>query len=202
MSSVPSFEWSAEPISGALLAEMTGASWHPHPACPAPSALALVRMPHWGFDDRVHQGELVVAASVVEDVAFVFGRLFAARFPIGRMSRVDAFGGDDEASMAANNTSAFNFRVIAGTEQLSQHALGLAIDINPVQNPWLRDGRILPGAGRAYLDRDRVRPGMIVRPGPVTDAFDAVGWDWGGDWDDYKDYHHFSRHGRGGPRPG
>lgn len=196
-----SFEWSVEPIADALLAEMTGVSWHPHPMCPAPSALALARMSHWGFDGRVHRGELVVAASVVEEVALVFGRIFAARFPIARMQRIDALGGDDEASMVANNTSAFNFRVIAGTDRLSQHALGLAIDINPVQNPWLRDGRILPEAGRAYLDRGDVRPGMIVRPGPVTDAFDAVGWDWGGDWDDYKDYHHFSRHGRGAPAP-
>jgi hypothetical protein len=191
-----SFDVAIEPISEALLAEMTGASWHVHPACPPPSALALLRMSHWGFDGRVHRGELVCAASLADEVSEAFARIFAARFPIASMVRIDAFGGDDNASMAANNTSGFNFRVIAGTDRLSQHALGQAIDINPVQNPWLRDGVILPPAARDYLDRTDVRPGMIVRPGPVTDAFDAFGWDWGGDWKDYKDYHHFSRQGR------
>jgi hypothetical protein len=191
-----SFDVAIEPISEALLAEMTGASWHAHPACPPPSALALLRMNHWGFDGLVHRGELVCAASLVDEVSEAFARIFAARFPIAGMVRVDVFGGDDNASMAANNTSGFNFRVIAGTDRLSQHALGEAIDINPVQNPWLRNGVILPPAGRDYLDRTDVRPGMIVRPGPVTDAFDAIGWDWGGDWQDYKDYHHFSRQGR------
>lgn len=195
-----SFAAVIEPISEALLAEMTGASWHAHPACPPPAALALVRMNHWGFDGRVHQGEIVCAAGIAGEVIEIFGRIFAARFPIARMTRIDAFGGDDDASMNANNCSGFNFRVIAGTDRLSQHAFGEAIDINPVQNPWLRNGRILPAAGSEYLDRTNVRPGMIVRPGPVTDAFDALGWDWGGDWNDYKDYHHFSRHGRA-PQP-
>ncbi|HWN66232.1 MAG TPA: M15 family metallopeptidase [Haliangium sp.] len=185
-----------ESISESLLAEMTGASWHAHPSCPPASALALLRMSHWGFDGQVHRGELVCAADVADEVSEAFARIFAARFPIARMVRIDVFGGDDDASMAANNTSGFNFRVIAGTDRLSQHSFGTAIDINPVQNPWLRNGVILPPAGRDYLDRASVRPGMIVRPGPVTDAFDAIGWDWGGDWNDYKDYHHFSRHGR------
>lgn len=195
-----SFEAVVEPISDALLVEMTGASWHPHPDCPPPAALVLLRMTHWGFDGRVHRGELVCAADLADEVSEAFARIFAARFPIARMVRIDAYGGDDDASMAANNASGFNFRVIAGTDRLSQHALGRAIDINPVQNPWLRDGVILPPAGREYLDRADVRPGMIVRPGPVTDAFDAIGWDWGGDWSDYKDYHHFSKHGRVQPR--
>lgn len=183
-----------------LHAEMTGSSWHPHPACPPPSQLALVRMGHVGFDGRVHRGELVCAADVADEVVEIFARIFASRFPIGRMVRIDAFGGSDDASMSANNTSGFNFRVIAGTERLSQHAFGYAIDINPVQNPWLRGGVILPPDARDYVDRTDVRPGMIVRPGPVTDAFDALGWDWGGDWTDYKDYHHFSKHGRAQPR--
>ena len=188
-----SFQVAIEPISAELLADMTGASWHPQPDCPAPSTLALLRMNHWGFDDRVHQGELVVAASVADEVSRAFERIFAARFPIARMTRIDAFGGDDSASMAANNCSAFNFRVIAGTNRLSNHARGLAIDINPAQNPWLKGEEVLPAQGRDYLDRAHVRPGMIVRPGPVTDAFDSIGWDWGGDWTGYKDYHHFAK---------
>jgi poly-gamma-glutamate synthesis protein (capsule biosynthesis protein) len=92
--------------------------------------------------------------------------------------------------MAADNSSAFNFRVVAGTDQLSQHALGLAIDLNPVENPWRLPGRILPDAGRAFADRAAIRPGMIVRPGPVVAALDELGWEWGGDWRHALDDHH------------
>lgn len=192
-----SFHATVEPISENLLAEMTGASWQPDPRCPPRSDLALIRMNHWGFDDRVHDGELVVVAALTEEVIAAFGQIFAAKFPIGRMTRIDTFGGDDEASMDANNCSAFNFRTIAGTDKLSNHSFGEAIDINPVQNPWVRGDTVLPPEGTGYLDRGDVRPGMIVRPGPVTDAFDAIGWDWGGDWNEgYKDYHHFAKYRR------
>jgi hypothetical protein len=106
------------------------------------------------------------------------------------MRLVDDYGGDDDASMAADNSSAFNFRVVAGTNVLSQHARGLAIDINPVENPWRRPDRVLPEAGRAFLDRGDVRPGMIVRPGPVVAVLDEMGWEWGGDWKHAWDDHH------------
>ncbi|ACY18007.1 M15 family metallopeptidase [Haliangium ochraceum] len=185
-----------EPIAEHRWMQMRDKSWREHPACPARSALALIHMNHWGFDERVHRGTLVVAAELAREIVQAFEQIFAARFPIERMTPVAEFGGDDEASMAANNCSAFNFRVIAGTERLSQHSFGNAIDINPVQNPWLSGGRVLPEAGRAYIERAGQHPGMIVRPGPVTDAFDAVGWDWGGDWSDYKDYHHFAKQTR------
>jgi hypothetical protein len=191
-----SFAGNIEMISDELFERMKGASWHPDPACPAPADLALLRMNHWDMDGGVGQGELIVAAEVAGEVLRAFEHIFAARFPIARMLPIDAFGGSDPASMAANNCSGFNFRVIAGTDRLSQHALGHAIDINPVQNPMVTGERISPQAGAGYLDRGHVRPGMIVRPGPVTAAFDAIGWYWGGDWDEIKDYHHFSRHGR------
>lgn len=123
----------------------------------------------------------------------VFEHIFAARFPIHSLRRIDHFAGSDPESMAANNSSAFNFRLVDGSEHLSQHALGQAIDINPLQNPWLRGERVDPEAGRAYLDRRQLRPGMIVRPGPVIAAFEAAGWRWGGDNADAPDYHHFSK---------
>lgn len=192
----PVFSGVALEISDELFASMQGASWHPAPECPARPALRLLSMNHWGMDGRVHEGELVVAATVADELLAVFARMFAARFPIFQMVRIDAFGGDDNASMAANNCSAFNFRRIAGTSKLSQHALGVAVDINPVQNPWIRNDTVLPPKGRDFLDRSDVRAGMIVRPGPVTDAFDAIGWHWGGDWNDTKDYHHFSKYDR------
>ncbi len=186
-----------EPISEARFAEMRDVSWHPHPDCPPPASLAVICMNHWGFDGSIHRGAMVVARALTDEIIAAFTDIFAAHFPIAQIMPIDSFAGDDNASMTANNSSAFNFRVIDGTNRLSNHALGQAIDINPVQNPWLRGGRVLPKAGSSYLDRSDVRPGMIVRPGPVTDAFDKIGWDWGGDWDEYKDYHHFAKYKRG-----
>ena len=171
---------------------MRGASWREHERCPAFGALALVHVSHHGTDGAVHQGELVIAAAVADDVVRAFERIFAARFPIERMERIDAYGADDDRSMAANNSSGFCFRTVAGTEDLSLHAFGRAIDINPALNPYIKGELVCPPAARAYLDRADVRPGMIVRPGPVTDAFDAIGWEWGGDWTRAKDYHHFA----------
>lgn len=179
-------------ISPEVQAEMTGASWHADERCPGWHQLAAIRMNHWDFTGVVRDGELVVAAAVADDVVTAFERLFAARFPIHRMVRIDAYGGDDNRSMDANNTSGFNFRTVAGLDVLSMHSFGTAIDINPVQNPYIAGERVLPPAATAYLDRERLRPGMITRPGPVTDAFDAIGWEWGGDWSPRKDYHHFA----------
>lgn len=198
--SAPQFGGTAEAIGADVQREMTGLSWRDEPECPPFDDLRLLRLSYWGFDDRVHDGELVVAASVVDDVLTAFESIFAARFPLGAMKRIDAFGADDHASMAANNCSAFNYRLIetsvgSGTPRLSQHSFGMAIDINPVQNPWVRDDAVLPPAGTEYLDRDDIRPGMIVRPGPVVAAFESVGWQWGGEWKAYQDYHHFSASG-------
>jgi hypothetical protein len=185
------FDGRVLPVPEPLRRRMRRVSWHDDPRCPQFSDLALIDMPHRTFQGGVGRGRLIVAAALADEVLAVFAALFAAGFPIDRMEPVCEHGGDDDASMAANNCSGFNFRRIMGTDTLSQHALGRAIDINPVQNPMLKDGGVQPPAGRAYLDRTDVRPGMIVRPGPVTDAFDAVGWTWGGDWTAFKDYHHF-----------
>lgn len=186
------FHGDVTPIPAQVQSAMRGASWCEDPMCPAFSALALVRVSHHGMDGAVHGGELVIAAAVADDVVRAFERIFAARFPIERMVRIDAYGGDDDRSMADNNSSGFCFRNIAGTGTLSLHALGTAIDLNPVQNPYISGERICPPAARAYLDRSDVRPGMIIRPDPVTDAFDAIGWEWGGDWTRAKDYQHFA----------
>lgn len=180
-----------EAIPEAIREEMRERSWRDDPRCPRFDELALLRLPYRDMAGREALGELVVARAVSDALRWVFGRLYEAGFPIARMERVDAFGGDDHLSMAANNCSAFNFRVVEGTDRLSGHALGLAVDINPVQNPWVRGERILPPAGRDYLDRFADTPGLIRRPGPVVEAFEAIGWEWGGDWEGYRDYHHF-----------
>jgi hypothetical protein len=192
------FGFSAEvsEIGAGLQQRMCGRSWHADPACPPFSALRSVRLTHYGFDAALHRGELVVNGEIADEVVAIFAEIFAAKFPIERMQPVDAFGGSDDASMAANNTSAFNFRRIQATDLLSHHALGLAIDINPLQNPWVRGARVDPPAGRAFLDRQQLRPGMLVRSGPVVQAFLKRGWYWGGDFDDVQDYHHFSKRPR------
>jgi poly-gamma-glutamate synthesis protein (capsule biosynthesis protein) len=126
------------------------------------------------------RGELVVNVAVVAKAIELFRRLWQLGFPIRQMRLVDEFGADDERSMAADNSSAFNFRVVAGTNSLSQHALGRAIDINPLENPWRQPHKIAPEAGRAFADRSDVRPGMIVARSVVA-TFDELGWEWGGD---------------------
>lgn len=172
-----------------VAAAMRGVSWRDDPRCPPLSALAYLRLSHVGFDGAPALGELIVARPVVSATRALFGRLWHLGFPVRSLRLIDAHGGSDDASMAADNSSAFNFRTIAGTDLLSQHALGYAIDINPVENPWLARKSVAPPAGAAFLDRQRVRPGMIVRPGPVTAALDELGWEWGGDWP-VPDYHH------------
>jgi hypothetical protein len=114
------------------------------------------------------------------------------------MRLVDDYGGGDRRSMAANNTSAFNCRSVVGRPGVwSQHSYGWAIDINPVQNPFVMSGgTVLPPAGEAYVDRSRRAPGMIHRGDVVYRAFASIGWEWGGDWSSSKDYQHFSATGR------
>lgn len=127
----------------------------------------------------------------------VFGALYKARFPIEQMRRIDEYGGDDDLSMAANNTSAFNCRAATGSTRWSEHAYGRAIDINPVQNPFVTaSGRVLPPEGSAHVRREPTTPGLIHEDGPVVAAFGAVGWRWGGHWSNGKDYQHFSATGR------
>ena len=172
---------------------MRGLSWKDDPRCPAFDELSIIEVRHWTFEGAEESGEIVVASSVAADIAAVFDVIARERFPIQSVSRIDFFDADDDRSMAANNCSAFCFREIAIGGGLSKHALGFAVDINPVQNPYVVGGRVLPDAAREFLDRDNLRPGMLVRPSPVISAFDAMGWEWGGDWTSKSDYHHFAK---------
>jgi hypothetical protein len=173
-----------------------GASWHP--GCPvAPAELRLVRVPYWGFDGSRHAGALVVRDTVAARVVSVFERLYRERFPIRRIAPAAAFGGSDDRSMAADNTSAFNCRyaVATGPRRWSVHAYGEAVDVNPRENPYLERGRVLPPAGRWFLDRSARRRGMAFAGGALVTAFDDAGWRWGGRWQASPDYQHFSAYG-------
>ena len=192
MPALPPFHAAVAPVTAAQL----GRSWRP--GCPVgPTSLRRVSVSYVGFDGRAHTGTLVVNRAVVADATIVFRRLYAARFPIRSMRPVSAFGGSDDRSMAADNTSAFNCRyaVAPGPRQWSVHAYGEAIDVNTVENPYVEGGRVLPPAGRAYLDRSRYRPGMAVAGGVLVRAFASVGWLWGGRWAASPDWQHFSRTG-------
>ena len=148
---------------------------------------------YWGFDDAVHTGTLVVNQRVAAGARRVFAVLLRERFPIRRIEPIDNYGGDDERSLEADNTAGFNCRrVVGGSGGWSKHAYGLAIDVNPVENPYIEGGRIHPQNGRDYVDRSNVRPGMAIEGGILVTAFAAEGWDWGGRWKSTPDYQHFS----------
>lgn len=167
------------------------------PGCPVAVAdLRLVTVTHLRFDGTTGRGQLVVHRDAAAAVVRVFRALLAARFPIAQVRTVEAYGGDDVRSMAANNSSAYNCRRTTGGTGWPEHAYGRAIDLNPVQNPYVRGTTVLPAAGRTYVDRSRPRAGMVLEGGPVVRAFAAVGWKWGGSFTASKDYQHFSASGR------
>ncbi|MEO6318905.1 MAG: M15 family metallopeptidase, partial [Acidimicrobiales bacterium] len=175
--------------------EQLGASWKPDMGCLAPGQLRAVNVSHWGYDGAVHTGRIIVAEAEAERMMAVFGDVYAARFPIERMVPIDAYGGDDQASMRANNTSGFNCRSVGSSSTLSQHGLGLAVDVNPLMNPYVKGSAVDPPEGARWADRSRTDAGMIKPGGPVVDAFDRQGWAWGGYWSSGQDYQHFSANG-------
>lgn len=188
------------PPFAASIARVTPAEvrWSWHPGCPVgPAQLRRVRLAYWGFDGKRHVGAVIVRDRVAPQVVVVFRRLYRARFPIRRLQPVDAFRGSDPRSMAADNTSAFNCRyaVAAGPKRWSVHAYGEAVDVDPVENPYLEGGDVRPAAGARFLDRARPRPGMAVPGGALVSAFAAVGWQWGGRWTASPDWQHFSATG-------
>lgn len=151
-------------------------------------ALVLLRVPFYTFGGEVATGDLIVHEAISEDTQAVFAELLNVQFPIEKMVHIKAYGWDDDASMAGNNTSAFNYRVIAGTDQLSNHALGRAIDINPRINPFVsQTGNIYP-PGATY---DPSARGAITYE--IASLFKRRGFAWGGDWTDRKDWQHFEK---------
>lgn len=185
---LPAFSASISTVSAGRL----GASYRT--GCPVPpDALRLVQLSYVTFDGLSAIGELIVAAEVADDVVAIFAELYRSRFPIRSMATVEAFGADDNTSMAFDNTSAFNCRPITGGGGWSQHSYGVAIDVNPRENPYVSGATVLPPEGRDYLDRSRPLPGMILAGDPVVTVFATHGFDWGGNWTYPVDYQHFER---------
>ena len=187
---LPGYTWSVSRVTAADLS----ASWRP--GCPVgPEDLRAVSVTYLDVDGHAHRGAVVVAASVAQATADVFGRLYDLRYPVASMRPVEAFGGSDDASMDADNTSAFNCRATTGGTSFSEHSYGTAIDLNPVENPYVKGTTVLPAAGRPFVDRSP-RPGVVVAGDAVVRAFAASGFSWGGSWQTLKDYQHFSVSGR------
>lgn len=156
--------------------------------------LSYVKVAYWGFDDKGHIGELIVNKAVAKEVADIFQELYDNRFPIEKIKLIDEYAADDTKSMEDNNTSSFNYREVEGKPgTVSKHAYGLAVDINPVQNPYIYKDKISPESGKVFTDRTDIRKGMIVKGDICYKAFTERGWQWGGDWKYEKDYQHFQK---------
>jgi hypothetical protein len=182
----------ADPAPKMVVARST---WQP--GCPVDKDdLAWIRMTYWGFDNARHSGEMLVNGSVADDLVDVFRKLYGAKFPIESMGIAELQNLDAPPTGDGNVTGSFACRPIRGGTGYSQHAYGLAVDLNPFQNPYHRGDVVLPELASAYLERRWIRPGVITPHGPARRAFASVGWRWGGDWSSLKDYQHFSVNGR------
>ena len=188
-------EWfSSFAIDDAVLNRISGISYPED--CPIPlSRLRYIRVLHIGFDGEAHIGELIVNQTIETPILEIFRQLYEAGYPIEKMLLIDTYGGNDEASMTDNNTSCFNYRTITGSSKMSSHSQGLAIDINPLYNPYVKtkDDHVLcqPAAAEAYIDRSGDFSYKIVRGDLCYELFSAYGFQWGGDWTSVQDYQHF-----------
>jgi len=198
------FKGKIDALPGGLAAQMRGTTWKP--GCPVPlEDLRILHFNYWGFGGNIERGPMVVNASSAEDVLWVFHQLFDARFPIKRVGLSTPFHPKSFAEhrrITSNRsvTASFNCRpvvtALGPADTFSQHAYGLAIDLNPLQNPYVTaDGFVRNRAAEPYLDRSRNLEGMIHQDDVVFRSFAAIGWSWGGDWSGDKDYMHFSRSG-------
>jgi len=193
---LPPFHGAAAVLDAATRASMTGVSYKS--GCPVGlDQLRLLTLDHWGFDGEVHVGRIVAHEDQAAPLLRAFEAIFVARYPIARMQLVDAYGGNDDMSMAADNTSSFNCRPKTGQSTgFSEHSYGRAIDINPVRNPYVTSGgTVSPPTGARYAKRSLKEPGMIQPNDAVVRAFVSIGWKWGGAWSGARDYQHFSLSG-------
>ena len=198
---VLAFHTSVQPLSSQQRADLNGPSWHR--GCPvALSDLRLLRVTHWGFDGRAHTGQLVVNERFAIPLSRVFRRLYELRFPIRHMSFADAYGPSGSRPADGDVTASFECRQAVpspctggtGTGSWSMHAYGEAVDLNPVENPYVGCGMTRDPSARRYLNRSRHLRGMVTPA--VVRAFKSIGWGWGGSWSgSTKDYMHFSSTG-------
>lgn len=193
-STMSTYTSSIQPIPQEIAQRMIGVTWHE--GCPiALTDLSLLHMSYWTMDNTTAQGQMIIATAQAQTVVQIFETLYNNHFPLTSMKLMWEFGGDDDASMRANNTSGFNCRKVKNTSSWSKHSYGHAIDINPLWNPWVRGDVVDPPEGKEFVDRTMNHPGVIKDGDLVVQAFLSRGWFWGGHWSKYKDYQHFSATG-------
>lgn len=184
-------------LSDVIFDRMHGLSYRADCRVPR-SELRYVRVLHRTADRRIRLGELVLNKAIAQQVVYIFRQLFDAAYPIERMVLIDEYGADDERSMRANNSSAFNYRRVSGSKKLSAHSMGLAVDINPLYNPYVKplgNGSLVvrPASARAYVNRSDSFPYKIMDDDLCVRLFKAAGFQWGGNWHSCKDYQHFEK---------
>lgn len=186
--------FSYSPIPDAIFEIMKGKSFKTDCTIPR-EELSYLRIRYVDLQGKTQDGEMVVNRRIAETVLSIFQELYAAKYPIEKIRLVDHYDADDERSMTDNNSSSFNFRLISHTTKVSKHGMGAAIDINPLYNPYVKhvDGRLLiePAAGAPYVDRSRDFPMKIDEDDLAFRLFTRYGFEWGGSWEDRKDYQHF-----------
>ena len=185
------YSFVSQPIPETVKARMQGKSMKDNPYI-GYDQLRYLTVFHYDYEGHIKKGELVCNKAIAHDLLCIFRALFAKEYPICSIRLVDDFNADDEASMQANNTSCFNYRTIPGTKSLSRHAFGLAIDINPLQNPYIRGSRVYPSTATEYVDRTRDFPHKIDENDYCKKVFTSFGFTWGGNWRT-KDYQHFEK---------
>lgn len=185
-----------EELSQEIINRIAGKSYKEDADIPH-SDLRYIKVLHMGFDSKTYIGEMIVNKTIADDMIDIFRELYKTSYPIEKMSLIDEYHADDIQSMEDNNSSAFNFRFIDGTTRRSVHSDGLAIDINPLYNPYVRtrDGEkeVLPESAWEYVDRDKENDYYIRKGDPCYQAFISRGFTWGGEWKNSKDYQHFEK---------
>jgi len=189
------FKGTIEIIPTDIATMMIGCSWQPE--CPVPlEDLRYLTITHWGYDGEEKIGHMVVHAKLADELIAIFHELYNEQFPIERMELIDLYDADDDRSMTANNSSAFCCRAITNAPgTFSLHSYGIAIDINPLVNPYVKGTQVLPEGGKAYLDRTQDHMGMISKSADNAcyRIFIEYGYEWGGDWTTRVDYQHFQK---------
>ena len=190
--------FSYEKVPKAVKEKISGVSYRSNPNIKIQD-LRYAKVKYYGYDGKIRSGQLLVNKSIAKDTVEIFQELYDMQYPIESIRLVDDYGADDTKSMEANNTSAFNYRIVEGTSHLSNHAYGKAIDINPRVNPFVKRNSITPENGKIYAHRDvkkcrgKYKYNMIHRNDRVYRIFRKHGFQWGGDWITYKDYQHFEK---------
>jgi hypothetical protein len=192
-----SFGFGVTAISDSLFNRMQGKSY-PASCTVSRNELRLVSVLHIDFEGNTRRGEIICNKAIADDLCEIFHELYRQRYPIERIRPIDDYNADDELSMQANNTSCFCYRVVSGSKKLSAHARGLAVDLNPLQNPYVKrrsDGTLIvqPSTARPYINRARTFKYKITHRDLAYRLFRKHGFTWGGDWHSLKDYQHFEK---------